>query len=172
MSLASSSLRYIFTAALAVSLVGGASLFWADAAGMQTKLTATLSGSEQVPPVQTKGSGQFLGTVTDNKSISYRLTFSSLSARVTAAHIHLGKRGANGGVVVWFCGGGGRPSCPASGGSVTGTITGASVVATEGIKRGDFAALLQAIMSGDTYINVHSTKYPDGEIRGQIQASQ
>ena len=170
--------RSIETATLAVLLAGATSLLWADAASMQTKVTASLTGSEQVPPVQTKGSGQFQGTIAGTKSISYRLTFSRPSSRVTAAHIHLGKTGTNGGVIVFFCGGGGKRSCPASGGTVTGTITGADVNpqpatgTTAGIKRGDLAGTIQAIMNGDTYVNVHTTKYPDGEIRGQIQAGK
>jgi hypothetical protein len=55
---------------------------------------------------------------------------------------------------------------------VTGTITAANVVATEGMKQGDLGALIQAMMNGETYVNVHTTKYQDGEIRGQIKASR
>jgi hypothetical protein len=164
---------YSFIAiALALALAGITSSFWARAAGAPAKVTAPLSGSEQVPAVQTKGTGQFQGTINDSKSISYRLTFSSLSSPVTAAHIHLGKSGTNGGVVAFLCGGGGKPTCPPGGGTVSGTITGANVVVTEGMQKGDLPALIKAIMDGDTYVNVHTTKYKDGEIRGQIQASK
>ncbi len=96
---------------------------------------------------------------------------SGWSSRVTAAHIHVGARGTNGPVVVFFCGGGGRPSCPAAGETVTGTITTASVLAGADIKRGDLPGLMKAITAADTYVNVHTTKYKDGEIRGQIAAS-
>ena len=91
---------------------------------------------------------------------------------MTAAHIHLGKSGMNGGVVAFLCGGGGKPTCPPGGGTVTGTITGANVVATEGMQKGDLPGLIKAIMDGDTYVNVHTTKYKDGEIRGQMKASE
>ena len=55
---------------------------------------------------------------------------------------------------------------------VCGCITAANVVATEGMKQGDLGALIQAMMNGETYVNVHTTKYQDGEIRGQIKASR
>lgn len=157
------------SAATVCVLVSAMSLLGADAAAMPMKMSTQLSGSQQVPAVQTPGTGQFQGTIAaGNTSISYRLTFSVLSSPVTAAHIHVGSRGTNGPIVVFFCGGGGRPSCPAGGGTVTGTITAASVVAGGNIKRGDLPGLIKAIMTGNTYVNVHTTKYKDGEIRGQI----
>ena len=153
---------------LAFAVVGGVNHISADAASMQMKIAEQLSGAEQVPVVQTAGTGQFLGTDAGDK-VSHRLSFSGLSSPVAAAHIHLGKKGTNGGVIVFFCGGGGRPPCPPSVGTVTGTITAANVVATEGMKQGDLGALIQAMMNGETYVNVHTTKYQDGEIRGQIR---
>jgi hypothetical protein len=156
---------------LALAVVGSVNHISAAAAAMQMKITTQLSGAEQVPVVQTGGTGQFQGTVAGGNSISYRLSFSGLSSPVTAAHIHLGKKGTNGGVIVFLCGGGGRPPCPPSGGTVTGTMTAANVVATEGMKRGDLAAVLRAMMNGETYVNVHTTKYMDGEIRGQIKVT-
>jgi hypothetical protein len=84
----------------------------------------------------------------------------------------LGKRGTNGGVIAFLCGGDGKPVCPASGGSVTGTITSANVGATTGMNRGDLPAMILAVMDGDTYVNVHTTKYKDGEVRGQIEATK
>jgi CHRD domain len=163
----------IGSVALAVAYIGAINHGWATAAGMEMKLTASLTGSEQVPAVQTKGTGQFQGTVAGAKtSISCRLIASNLSRRMTAAHIHVGKRDANGGVVAFLCGGGGKPPCPASGGTVSGRITAANVLATGGVTKGDLSALIQAITNGDTYVNVHTTKYKDGEIRGQIETSR
>lgn len=104
--------------------VGGTNRLGADAAGMAMKMTAQLSGSEETPPVQTNGKGSFQSTAAANgKSISYRLTYSGLSSRATVAHIHVGPKGVAGGVVVFLCGGGGKPACPASGGTVSGTVT-------------------------------------------------
>jgi hypothetical protein len=56
-------------------------------------------------------------------------------------------------------------------GDVMGTITAAQVVgpAGQGIAAGEFEELVRAIKTGVTYANVHSTKFPGGEIRGQIR---
>ena len=159
--------------ALAFAFVGGTTHPGADAAGMAMKLTAQLTGSEEAPPVETKGKGSFQGTVpSNNKSISYRLTYSGLTSRATVAHIHVGPKGVAGGVTVFLCGGGGKPACPASGGTVSGSITAASVLATGDLKKGDLPGLMQAIMNGNTYANVHTTKNKGGEIRGQIESGK
>jgi hypothetical protein len=91
----------------------------------------------------------------------------------TASHIHLGQKDVNGGVSVFFCGGGGRPACTPTSGSFTGTITAADVIgpAGQGIAPGEFAELLAALRAGETYVNVHTNKHPGGEIRGQIKRS-
>jgi len=62
------------------------------------------------------------------------------------------------------------PACPASG-KVTGTVTATDVIgpAAQGIAPGEFAEALRALRAGMTYANVHSTKFPGGEIRGQIK---
>jgi hypothetical protein len=54
---------------------------------------------------------------------------------------------------------------------VTGTITPASIIAVPGqnIVAGDFTALLQALSSNTTYVNVHTNNFKSGEIRGQVQ---
>lgn len=156
----------VVAVAMAFALAAGTNLLWAGAAGMQKKIAAKLSGSEQVPRVQTKGSGQFQGTINGEKSISYQLKYSGLSSRVTAAHIHSGMRKTNGAIIAFLCGGG-TPACPASGGTAKGTITAANLN-----PRGDLPEVIRTITSGNAYVNVHTTKYPDGEIRGQIEASK
>ena len=93
---------------------------------------------------------------------------------VLFAHIHVGARGVNGGVAVFFCGGGGRPACPTPSGTVTGVITPADIVgpAAQGINPGEataFDELVAAIRAGVAYANVHSKRWPAGEIRGQIK---
>lgn len=100
-----------------------------------------------------------------------------MSSPVVQAYIHFGAGRTNGGVFV-FLYGGLTPACPASG-TVTGTITAGDVsvlpatngdsVISQGIHPADLGALLTVIRSGDTCINVHSTTFPSGEIRGQVE---
>jgi hypothetical protein len=70
---------------------------------------------------------------------------------------------------VFLCGGGGKPACPASG-TVTGTLVAADVVGPtgQGIAAGEFAELVSAIRAGATYVNVHTSTFPGGEIRAQL----
>jgi hypothetical protein len=110
------------------------------------------------------------------QSINYTLTFSNLSAPVTQAHIHFGKHHVPGGVMAFLCsnlmnGPAGTPICPAASGTVTGTITPASVVGptAQNVTPGDFAGLVRALEADTTYGNIHTTKFPAGEIRGEIR---
>ncbi|HKF43371.1 MAG TPA: CHRD domain-containing protein [Thermoanaerobaculia bacterium] len=138
----------------------------------QENFQTGLTGFQEVPPILTGGKG-VLNLELSSSSIAYSLTFSGLSSDALASHIHFGERGVNGAVIVFLCGGGGKPACPAGGGTVTGTITGADVlgVAAQGVTAGSFADLVRILMSGDGYANVHTTNHPGGEIRGQISAN-
>jgi CHRD domain len=64
--------------------------------------------------------------------------------------------------------------CPADGGTVTGMITGGNVLAipAQGILAGDFDALVEVIETNSAYVNVHTTTFPSGEIRGQIRRAE
>jgi len=130
---------------------------------------ARLTGFQEVPPILSDGTGTFNG-ILSSTSLTYSLTFSGLSSSAFGSHIHFGERGVNGAIVVFLCGGGGKPACPAGGGTVTGTITGADVlpVLSQGVTAGSFADLLRILNSGDAYVNIHTTIHPGGEIRGQI----
>ena len=87
----------------------------------------------------------------------------------------------NGGVIVFLCNNspdGPQPQpCPSPGGTLTGTITAQDVVgpglnaeaADQGITPGSLNDALRAILSGATYVNVHSERFPGGELRGQIR---
>jgi hypothetical protein len=109
------------------------------------------------------------------KTLTYTLTYSGLSSNVFVAHIHFGKIHVAGNVIVFLCGGGGKPACPnnpAGTGTVTGTILPADVVglaAAQGIAAGDFDGLEDALTSNTAYGNIHTTNFKAGEIRGQIQ---
>jgi len=143
------------------------------------KLRLTLRGFEEVPAVSTAANGRFRGEVSeDGDSITYTLSYSAIEGDIRQAHIHFGQRSVNGGIVVFLCQTtfnpdptGLAPTCPQSG-TVTGTLRAANMTGSasaQGIATGEFAELVQAIRTGVTYANVHSTKFPGGEIRGQIK---
>jgi hypothetical protein len=109
------------------------------------------------------------------QTLAFTLTYSNLGAQVTQAHIHFGKVHVPGGVIVFFCSNvaapAGTQSCPATGGTVTGTITAANVIgpAAQNISPGDFDGLADAIASNTAYANIHTVRFPAGEIRGEIR---
>jgi hypothetical protein len=132
---------------------------------------ARLKGYEETPAINSVGAGQFSASVNDSgTTIMYRLSYSGLSSTAHVAHIHFGQRGVAGAVVAFLCGGGNKPACPASG-TVTGTIVSSDILAVpaQGIAAGDLASVLKAMRAGLTYANVHTTNFPNGEIRGQIR---
>lgn len=144
--------------------------------GGQRNFTAGMNGYQEVASVSTTATGEFEARLNEaGDEITYTLSYSDLEGSVTQAHIHLGQRSANGGISVFLCtniGGGTAttPACPPSPATVTGTLTAASVIgpAGQGIAAGEWAELVRAIRAGVTYANVHSTKFPGGEARGQI----
>ncbi|HEX5800705.1 MAG TPA: CHRD domain-containing protein [Gaiellaceae bacterium] len=170
-------MRKLFFAAvvggsLLVALAGGSlALAKNDKGG---KARATLSGFEETPSVSTVAKGKFRAEI-DGDSIDYRLTYTGIEGGTTlAAHIHFGQRHTAGGVSAFLCGGGDKPACPTPGGTVEGTIDAADVVgpAGQGILAGQLNELVRAIRAGATYVNVHSTTFPAGEIRGQVKSDR
>jgi CHRD domain len=122
------------------------------------KVTANLKARFEVPKpqgVKVGATGLFTGRAVelanDRARLTWRLTFSKLTGRAIAAHIHSGKVGKAGPVMVALCG-------PCSNGQRgTATIS---------------HRQLRAIELGRTYVNVHTVKNAGGEIRGQVKASE
>lgn len=149
------------------------------------RFSAKFSGFEEVGGVGAGQTGAILsgGKATlaldldrQNQVLGFTLEYSGLGAPVTQAHIHFGKRHVGGGIIVFFCSSlasppAGTQACPAGGGTVTGTITPASVIgpAAQGVTPGNFDALVEALDSDTAYGNIHTTAFPAGEIRGQIR---
>ena len=152
-------------------------------------LRATLVGYQEVPAVSSTGDGDFQARISnDETQIDYELSYKELEGDVLQAHIHFGQPGVNGGISVWLCGNPnvsppvnpppGTQPCPSDPATITGTIRAADVLCTgctpaapagQGIAAGEFAELVAAIRAGATYVNVHTTKHPGGEIRSQIR---
>jgi len=132
--------------------------------------TANLSGNESVPPINTMAKGNATFNLSDDgKVLHYKLMVENIE-NVTQAHIHLAPAGMNGSVVVWL-----YPSMPPavlipgtfSGLLAEGNITSANL--TGPLAGQPLNALLEAMTKENTYVNVHTNKYPAGEIRGQIK---
>jgi hypothetical protein len=150
--------------------------------GKKTVTSDPLSGYLEAAagPISSMASGSFRATIDDDPpAINYTVTYDGLEGNVTQSHIHFGQRSVSGGISAWLCGTpalpgpAGTPSCLQPGphsASITGTIVPASVVGptSQGIAPGEFSELVAAIRAGRAYANVHSDKFPAGEIRGQI----
>ncbi len=141
-----------------------------------------MTGYEENPDISTVATGEFSARLSkDGNSLEYELSYSGLEGTVTQAHVHFGKRAINGGVSFFLCGTAaipgppGTPACPTPGGTVEGEIEAADVLGPnsapfiQGIEPGAFNEILAAMRAGSAYANVHSTKWPGGEIRAQIE---
>jgi hypothetical protein len=131
---------------------------------------AHLSGGEEVAPVDTRATGQAVFRLSrDGESLAYRLIVANIE-NVTMAHIHLAPAGVNGPVVVWLYPDGPPPQLiegRSSGVLATGTITADDLVGP--LAGASLDDLLDAMRAGNTYVNVHTSQYPAGEVRGQIR---
>lgn len=173
-------LRALATPCLAATalLATAGSAFGHDS---HNRIDARLRGYDGTPvAISTAAKGHFSAQY-DRASgtIAYDLSYQDLEGEVRQAHIHFGRRGVSGGIMVWLCQTTANPApaavakdvpvCPASG-QVSGMITSNSVIgpAAQGIDPTEFDEFVKAIRNGAGYVNVHSSKYPPGEIRGQL----
>ena len=162
------------TAAIAVGLsaVVALAVIPALAGDQKQSFRTDLSGFEEVPAVSSTGHGSFEANLSqDGTALEYTLSYADLEGTDTLfAHVHLGQRSVNGGVIAFLCGGGGKPLCTDTSGTVSGTIVAADVIgpAGQGIAAGEFEELLRGLRDDVVYANVHTNKHPGGEIRGQV----
>jgi hypothetical protein len=127
---------------------------------------AKLTGKDEVPAKETKATGEADFKLSkDGKEITYVLKVKDLE-NAKAAHIHKGKPGEEGPVVAGLFGG------PKKEGAFSGELAKGAITEKELV--GPLAGktikdLVELIKSGDAYVNVHTDKYPGGEIRGEIK---
>jgi hypothetical protein len=111
-----------------------------------TNLTATINGAQQVPANNSAATGTFTGVYTPgNKQLSYTVVYQGLVPSV--AHIHIGAPGVSGPVAIPFA----QLTSP-----ITGTVT---LTADQAEK----------LLTNSMYVNMHSSAFPNGEIRGDIK---
>lgn len=149
-------MRRWISGALSVAALGalGGAATVVVASGNGTTIAATLTAKKEVPkPVGSpKGTGSFTGTINAKRVLNWKLTFKNLTGPTAGAHIHIGKPGKAGPVAVVLCG----KVCKSP-------MTGKATLT---------APQLKAIKTGGAYVNVHTTKNPSGEIRGQIAVTK
>ena len=133
----------------------------------QRNFAAPLSGSEEVPPVATQATGVAKFQLSkDGSQLSYKINVANITG-VAASHIHCAPVGANGSVGVTLFAG--PPTGAVNGTLVQGVITAPDLA--NGCGWADLAAVVAAMRSGATYVNVHTIPpgVPSGEVRGQIK---
>src|SRR5262245_7329369 len=167
---------YVSIAVAAIAALGAGS--FALAGSGTNNFKGDLSGYGETPvALSTTGNGTFQAKIDDAaQEITYTLSYADLEGSVLQAHIHFGSSQQTGGISLFLCtnlGNGpvGTQLCPAAPATVTGTLRPADVVgpAGQGIAAGEFAEIVDAMRAGKTYANVHSSKYPAGEIRLQLR---
>ncbi len=146
----------LFGLALALALVGSVRSVVAAPSLATMELSANLKGgAEEVPnPGDPDGMGTSTVTLnTDSGQVSFTINVSNITLPAAAAHIHEGAKGVAGGVVV-----------PLTAPDANGTANGSAAVD---------AALMQRMMDNPAgfYVNVHTTDFPGGAVRGQLAAA-
>ncbi len=133
--------------------------------GVVNMFFAKLRGRNEVPPVETDARGEaFFKLSLDKLSLKFKLDLFDIED-VVAAHLHLGSKGTNGPVVAFLFGPITNPvsiKCA----TLTGAITQEDLVGP--LAGQTLGTLVNEIISGNIYINVHTVQHPNGEIRGQL----
>ncbi len=126
-----------------------------DTDGNEVKYeNVTINGTQEIPPVTTTATGTFSGTYNKTtKVLTYTITHNVTNA--TMAHFHEAPRDSSGAVVIPIAAA--TSTAPAIPNSISNTATLTTTQESD-------------LLRGRLYINIHSTAYPTGEIRGQIPA--
>jgi hypothetical protein len=147
------------------------------------RASAKLSTFNEVLPKGTGASGIFRARLSaDGTTLNWTFSWTGLTGPPLFAHIHFAQPGVNGNIMTFLCGGPNgnpdipaKPSCPqTTEASISGSTTAADIIALnsgttdQGVDLHDFATFLNAIRTGNTYANLHTTRFPGGEIRGQL----
>ena len=139
------------------------------ALAQKTKFTATLSGGEQVPAIDSSAKGEATFQLNSaGDSLTYTISVTDIED-ASAAHIHMAAMGTNGQPVAMLYPSDASPAKVGkySGVLAKGTITAAALIGP--LKGKTIADLVEQINAGNTYVNVHTKAHAGGEIRGQLK---
>jgi len=125
---------------------------------------ARMSGAQETPSTNTKGTGTATLTL-DGTKLKYSVEIHDLSGAPTAAHIHVGAIGIAGPPVYTFV----IKSGVGDGGTISEGTIDLTTDASTGVSGDSLKVLLN---NGKAYVNVHSKNFPGGEIRGQVMKKQ
>ena len=157
-------IRNVKGAVFAAAVVLGAS----GAARADFSLTTLLSGANERPsPAATPATGSATVTfVSLTNTLSYSITFSDLTGAPGAGHIHVGGVNDVGPVIFPLS------NLPAAtSGTFAGTLTAANLIPRPAAGINTFSDAVAAIAAGNAYVNLHTARFPGGEIRGQLPAA-
>ena len=147
--------------------------------------SANLTGAQEVPPVTTTAAtGTATLTINDDRTqIDFTLNITTALPNIREAHIHIQAVGVNGPIVLDLCttnlvtppaGVPLPPTCPTAPFALTGSLTAANLrpitPAIQAVGVNTFADAVSNILSGNAYVNVHTTAFTGGEIRGQVSS--
>ena len=148
-------------AAMMAALLFGA----AGASAQAVVATATLGGGDETPILLSGAAGTAEVAIdTTAKEFAITLRIFNIPTTTTAGHIHVGSKGIAGPVVLDF---------PAIAGRLGDFVTAfrvgeASFRPNAAIGINTIDDLIQAVANGNAYVNIHTTTFPGGEIRGQL----
>lgn len=153
--------------------------------GRPVRVETNLVSTEEVPVISSlNASGKFKATLDEaNMTITYELSYQNLEGMPLAGHLHVGQRGVNGAIPLFLCandpalppaGTAPAQACPPAPATITGVLTPTNIIprpaqGIDAMSPEDFLELMRLMRQGEMYANVHTTKYPGGEIRGQVR---